>query len=224
MKRLAIEYLFPGLDFNHDAFIIGAIRKDLTRNLGKMQPAMIEDIHGHIDDAMGLDTESWHEVCVEKTMEAVVFPATNRILVGSGLSTNDNYLHHSISFATWLGGATIMVGQYTPWMIKPLFGYLLALPIFYHRKKALNFLLPVIQDRINKIKRKRADQSFEFEEPRDLITWMAIAMLDHTETRDNPPEFVAVRLLFFVSCADSCNDPILARLRGTTASNQKLIV
>ncbi len=224
MGRFAIDYLCPGLDVNHDAFMMGAVRKELTRNLGRMQPTIIEDIRGHIDDAMGLDTESWHEVCVEKAMKAVIFPATSRILVGSGLSTNENYLHYSIAFATWLGGAAILVGQYTPWMIKPLFGYFLALPIFYHRKKALKFLLPVIQDRIDNIKRKRADPSFEFEEPRDLITWMTNAMLDNAETRDNPPEFLGVRLLFFVSRTNSCNGPIRAKLRGPTASNRKLTV
>ncbi len=130
MGRFAIDYLCPGLDYNHDAFIMGAVRKELSRNLGIIQPTTIEDIRGQIDGAMGLDTESWHEVCIEKVMKAVIFPATSRVLVGPGLSSNEDYLHYSMAFQTWLGGAAILVGQYTPWMIKPFLGYCLALPIF----------------------------------------------------------------------------------------------
>ena len=34
--RFAIDYLSPGLDFNHDLFMMDVVRKDLTRNLGRL--------------------------------------------------------------------------------------------------------------------------------------------------------------------------------------------
>lgn len=178
--------------------MMGAIRKDLTRNLGTLQPAIIQDIRNTIDDAMGLDTECWNDVCVSKAMGNVIFRATSRVLVGSSLCQNQEYLHHLIAFAEWLGGGSILVGQYTPWMIKPFLGYLMALAVYYHKRKSMKFLRPVIRDRMANMKRKRADPSFEFEEPSDLITWMTQAILDDNETEDSPPDFIGNRILFIV--------------------------
>ena len=183
--------------------MMGAVRKDLTRNLGRMQPAMIEDIRNTIDNAMGLDTESWKQVCITKAMEDVVLRSTSRVLVGSSLCHNEEYLHYSIAFATSLGGGAVLVGQYMPWMMKPFFGYLGALPVYYYKQKAMKLLLPVIRDRMVNIKRKRADPSFEFHEPKDLITWITQAVLDNPETKNSPPEFLGTRLLFFVSTVDT---------------------
>ena len=200
--RFAIDYLCPSLDYNHDAFMIGAARKDLTRNLGRMQPDMIGDIHSTIDKAMGLDNCYWKEVCITQVMEEVVFKSTSRALVGSPLCTNEHYIRYLIAFATWLGGCAILVGQYVPWIMKPPIGYLAALPIYYYKQQAMKFLVPVVRDRMANIKRKRADPSFNFEEPKDLLTWTTQAALDDPETKYKPPEFLALHLLFFVSTVD----------------------
>ena len=197
MGRFAIDWLVPGLDFNHDAYMMGAIRKEVTRNLGKVQPAMIEDICRAIDKGLGLETESWNEVCIKVAMENVFFRSISRVLVGSSLCRNEAYLHYSIGFATWLGAAVILVGQYTPKILKPILGSIGAIPLWYRKRKALSYLQPVVRDRVANLKQKRADPSFDFEEPKDLITWMAQAMLDN-ETTDDPAEFLGKRLLFLV--------------------------
>ena len=179
---------------------MGAIRKEVTRNLGKVQPAMIEDICRAIDKGLGLETESWNEVCIKVAMENVFFRSISRVLVGSSLCRNEAYLHYSIGFATWLGAAVILVGQYTPKILKPILGSIGAVPLWYRKRKALSYLQPVVRDRVADLKRKRADPSFDFEEPKDLITWMAQAMLDN-ETNDDPAEFLGKRLLFLVGSA-----------------------
>lgn len=195
--RFGLRYLSPMLDFNHDMFMMEAIRKDLTRNLGRLQSAMVQDISHTIDNAMGLDDGSWNEICIAKVMEAVVFKSINRTIVGTPLCHDQEYLNYSASFATWLGAGSIIVGQYMPWMMRPLFGYLGALPVYYCMQKSLKFLVPLVRDRMEHIKRKRADASFEFDEPKDLVTWMVIAVLDNPETKDSPPGPLATRLLLF---------------------------
>ena len=152
---------------------------------------------------MGLDTDSWNEVCIKDIMDKLFFTSTSHVFVGSPLYRNEDYLHYSIGFATWLGILSTLVGHYLSWMLKPIFGYLGALPVYYRKRKALKFLVPIVRDRISDIKRKRADQSFDSEEPADLITWMAQAMLDNPETRNKPPEFIAQRLLFLVCHAEN---------------------
>ena len=199
--RFALEYLLPGFDVNHDAFMMGAIRKELTRNLGRLQPAMMEDIRCTIDQSMGLDTESWNEVCIKKAMDKVFFTSISHVLVGSSLYRNEEYIRYSIRFANWWGIAVVLVGQYISWMLKPFIGYLGALPVYYSKQKAMKLLVPVVRDRLSNIKRKRADPSFEFKEPVDVLTWITQAMLDDTETMNHPPEFLAKRVLFLVSHA-----------------------
>ena len=198
--RFALGYLLPGFDVYHDAFMMDAIRKEVTRNLGRMQPAMMEDIRCTIDHTMGLDTESWNEVCIKKSMDKIFFTSISHVLVGS-LYRNEEYIRCSIRFATWWGVAVILVGQYITWMLKPFVGYLAALPVYYSKRKVLNLLVPVVRDRLWNIKRKRADPSFDFEEPGDLLTWITQAMLDDPETMNHPPEFLAKRVLFLVSHA-----------------------
>ena len=90
-----------------------------------------------------------------------------------------------------------------PLMMKPSLGYLLALPSYHYKQKALKVLLPVVEDRMTNMKRKRADPSFEYEEPKDLITWMTQAVLDNIDTRMVPPNFIGTRLLLFVSTAQA---------------------
>ena len=199
--RFALDYLLPGFDLSHDAFMMDAIRKELTRNLGRMQPAMMEDIRNTVDQTIGLDTESWNEVCIKKAMDKIFFTSISHVLVGSSLYRNEEYIRCAIRFATWWGIAVVLVGQYISWMIKPFFGYLGALPVYYTKQKALKFLLPVVRDRLSNIKRKRADPSFDFKEPVDLLTWITQAMLDDAETKNHPPEFLAKRVLFLVSHA-----------------------
>lgn len=179
--------------------MMGALRKELTRNLGRLQPAMMEDLRCTVDQTMGLDTESWNEVCIRKAMDRIFFTSINHVIVGSPLYRSEEYIRSAIRFATWWGIAVILVGQYVTWIIKPVIGYLAALPVYWSKQKQLNLLAPVVRDRLSNIKRKRADSSFDFEEPMDLLTWIAQAMLDDPETMNHPPEFLAKRVLFLVS-------------------------
>ena len=48
--RFAIVYLAPGLDVDHDLFMIDIARKDLTRNLGRLQLSIYHDIRESIDE------------------------------------------------------------------------------------------------------------------------------------------------------------------------------
>ena len=201
--RFAIDYLAPGLDVTHDLFMMDAIRKDLTRNLGRLQPIIYQDIRESIDELMGTDTDGWREVCLWETMQKIIFKSTNRVFVGLPLCQDEGYLRSSAAFANWLGAGAILVGQYMPSLFKPLFGYLMAIPIYIEKNKAFGYLMPASKERMENIRRKRSDPTFEFEEPKDMITWVATAVIDNPTTRHSNPKGLAERVLFLVS-ADLC--------------------
>ena len=203
----------PGFDFYHDAFIMDSTRKEVTRNLGKLQSAFVDDIRCTVDKYFGLDTESWKEVNIKQAMEGIIFKSFSRVFVGS-LCDNDEYIRYAIAFANWIGFASVLVGQYIPLIVQPFFGLLAAVPIHYRRRKALRFILPTLRDRIANIRQKKSDPSFEFEEPKDLMSWMIEAMLDHPETENAPPTFYGTRLLFLVSQANIDFDRALVKLSG----------
>ena len=198
VERRALDYLCPNEDFTHDAFISGPLRKDLTRSLGKMQPAMFEDIRCTVDDVLGRDTDVWNQVRIKEWVEKVTFRASLRVLLGSPLCENEDFISSIITFSNWMGGSTIVVGQ-MPWIMKASFGYLWALPVYYYRQKAMKYLLPVVRARFSNVKRKRDDPSFNFEAPGNMITWMIETSLENPDTKDNPPEYYALRLLLIVS-------------------------
>ncbi len=108
--RFAIDYLAPGLDVNHDLFMIDIARKDLTRNLGRLQPSIYHDIRESIDELMGIDIDCWREVCLWDTMQKTIFKSTNRVFVGLPLCQDEGYLRSSAAFANWLGAGAIIVG------------------------------------------------------------------------------------------------------------------
>lgn len=201
--KFAIDYLMPGFDVHNDLFIFDAIRKDLTRNLGGLQPSIYHDIRESIDENMGIDTDGWREVCLWETMQETVFKSTSRVFVGLPLCQDESYLRSSAAFANWLGAGTVVVGKYMQSVFRPLFGYLTAIPVYIQKNKAFGYLLPVIKERMENIRRKRTDPTFEFEEPKDMITWVATSVIDNHTTRHSKPEAIAERILFLVS-ADVC--------------------
>ena len=199
MGRFAIEYLAPGLDINHELFMIDIARKDLTQNLGRLQPSVYDDIRESIDELMGIDTNCWREVCLWDTMQKTIFKSTNRVFVGLPLCQDEGYLRSSAAFANWLGVGAIIVGQYMPSVFKPWFGYLTAIPIYIQKTKSFGYLLPMLKQRMENIRRKRTNPSFEFEEPIDMITWMTTAVIDNPSTSHSKTEALAERILFLVS-------------------------
>lgn len=174
----------------------------------------------------GYHTESWNEVCAKKAMDGFFFTSTSRAFVGAPLCRNEEYLLYSIGFAAWLGSAAILVGLYTPWMLKSFFAYLAALPIFCRQQKALRFLRPVVRDGMANITRKRADPSFDFEEPEDLVTLVTQAILYNNETKNTSLDFINISidsidtcLLFFVGHR-SYTCPVWAKFKSLPLHNK----
>ena len=197
--RFAIDYLSPGMDYNHDLFLMNVIRKDLTRNLGRLQPSIYHDIRESIDELMGFKTNGWREVCLWDTMQKTIFKSTYRVFVGLPLCQDEGYLRSSAAFANWLGVGAVLVGQYTPSIFKPLLGYLTAIPIYIEQTKSFRYLLPVFKERMENIRRMRINPTFEFKEPKDMITWMSTAVIDNPTTSHSKSEAPAQNILFFVS-------------------------
>lgn len=197
--RFAVSYLAPLMNLEHDMYMIDVVRKDLTRNLGALHPDIFEDVRESIDALFGLDSNSCRRIPIFDTMQKVIFKSSNRIFVGAPLCHDESFVTSSANFAQWLGAGAVIVGQLMPSFLKPIFGYLVAVPIFIAQAKTFRHLVPLFKQRVKDIQRKREDPSFVFDEPKDMITYMVAAALDNQDAHSSRPAAMAEHLLFFVS-------------------------
>lgn len=89
--RFAISYLSPPVSKRLDDAISLAIRRDLTRNLGRTQKVVFDTLRERADTVMGQD-ESWHEVNLGGVIQSVVSSVSYRMLVGEALYENKTFL------------------------------------------------------------------------------------------------------------------------------------
>ena len=197
-SRIAIQYTMPTIDFSHDMFQVD-IRKVLTPNLGKLQEMIFLNMRESIDKVMGTKSDSWRDVNLFKTMEGIMFSSLNRIAVGQPLCSDEGYLNSLSNLLTWLGGSGLVVGQLMPPFLKPVTGYLTAIPIHILKRRALSFLRPVIQAQRVSYQRKVKEPSFDVEESDNLLSWMVAASVDGRDTRDLNNDAIAINILFMVS-------------------------
>lgn len=69
-----------------------------------------------------------------------------------------------------------------PFFIAPVVGHLAALFVHLYRRKALEYLVPAVQDRMNIIQRKKTDPTISYEPPLDILQWCIMACTDETAT------------------------------------------
>ena len=196
--RIGIKYTLPSLDFSHGSFHVD-IREILTRNLDKLQKIVFEDMRKTIDMAFGPDSDLWHEIHLFNTMESVISSSLNRVIVGQPLCSNKRYLRSQSSLLKWLGGSFVVVGQLMPPILKPVLGYLAAIPIYYYRRKTMSYLVPLIKAQASSVQREEVGLRFKIEEPQSVLSWMVAASLEGDNPPSPTPEAVATNMIFLVS-------------------------
>lgn len=136
-----------------------------------------QSLDGIIAEEDDSDSNSWHEIDLAKILQPVITIATNRILVGPNLCQNETFLKAFGTFSDLLGLSAVVIGQYIPYFLAPPVGYLASLAVRFHRRKALKYLLPEVQARMNAIQlaaAKKTDPALVDNKPplpADVIHW-----------------------------------------------------
>lgn len=169
--KFAVKYLVPPVPLQVGSDIVLAVRHHLTRNLGKTQGLVYQLMHECIDKTLGLDEISWHQVDLVDVLHSAISGATNRMLVGEELCRNESFMQSFKTFTYWLSLGSVAVGQYVPFFLAPIAGYIASWVVLVYRRKAMKHFLPVIQDRIKNLERTKSDPEFLYEAPKDIIQW-----------------------------------------------------
>lgn len=176
--KFAIKYLVPPISDAQAKAVAVSLRQDLTRNLGRTQAPVFDAIRSSIDQTWGYDETTWNEVSLSQTMQDSIQRAVNCVLVGSPLCHEEKYLDSLARFNAWLGAGSVLVGQYTPWFLAPVFGSIVSIPVSIYRRRSMRYLLPAVEDRMRYIQRSEKDMLSI--EPRDLITWIILSSREST--------------------------------------------
>lgn len=156
--RFDAKYLAFPLPEDVEVGMISAVRRDLTRNLGRTQKTSYEVIRDHTDQLMGASNNNsddgdnpYTEVNLFDAIESIVRAVSNQMLVGDKLFHSKAFMGSLDSFGLAYGLATLVVGQFLPFLVRPVIGFLAGLVVKVFRRRALKFLIPAAQERIDEI-------------------------------------------------------------------------
>ena len=202
-KNLAWKWLFPStVDPVHDLIVFDVVRRELPRNLGVLQPVILEEMCKAINTSMSLETDGWRDVCLWKSMRRIIEAVSNRLLFNLPLCEDQSFLRSTGIFSKWLGTGIIVTGQLVPWPLHPLVGRLFAIPINLNMKKSLKCLVPTVEKRMDDIRRNKTGQSYKDIGHNDFMGWYCVGVLNSDiAERAKTPEPVAERLLGLVSAS-----------------------
>lgn len=183
--KFAVTYLSPPLRKEVEVGMISAIRRDLTRNLGRTQKTSFDTIRAYTDQLMGVPDNNYDDgnntftqLNLVDVIGSIIGAVSNQMLVGDKLFHNDAFMQPLASFGEVFGLASLMIGQFLPFFIRPVIGVAAGFVVKVYKKRALKFLVPAAQERIDELRKKREDPGREFEAPLDVLQWVILACLD----------------------------------------------
>ena len=219
-EKLGLRYLFPGFDHTTDMALITAIRLHLTRNLSKMQGDLINEIKTTTDATFGLDEQTWTEVNLLEAMNKIVLKSSGIVLFGHSLCHNEKFMRSMQEFGNIFGAGMLLVGQLIPSIFRRLVGCLLLVPTAYYRAACTRYLWPVFAERMESMKRDEMDHAFNYDAPRDLITWTIRAAIDMKDMAIEGPGPILKRFTLVVFSPNHCYN-LIKQLANRASSDPK---
>jgi cytochrome P450 len=191
---LAGDYNFTSPKIIKEPYHEHVVFRNLPRRIGVLVPDIWEELGDSIDQQWGTDTENWKDVCVFETMMQIIARVSNRVLVGMPLCRNEGYLKAMAGFSSDVM-TTVFFLRFTPKLLQPLLGPIFALPNTIHYRQTRQYTLPLVKERIENMKKKDADPSFEWEEPNDFLMWHIRCAYRENNVQEMDPEMACRRLM-----------------------------
>ncbi|KAI0129663.1 ent-kaurene oxidase [Xylariales sp. AK1849] len=159
-----VESRYTGLS-GESNFLNHVVRSDLTRSLSRITPRLAAEVTRTVDEVLG-PCEEWTAVAIYQKLLHMVAIISGHIFLGPELCRREEYLHASINYTVDLFIAVRKLKEWNPWLraIGQYFTPELK-KVAEHRRKAKDFLLPIIRDR--KAAMKKGEEM-----PDDMLQWM----------------------------------------------------
>ncbi|KAI6816590.1 hypothetical protein KC342_g15398 [Hortaea werneckii] len=152
------------------------IRRDLTRQMAKLVPEMLDEVDACFTEYFGTDREEWREVRAIEAILKVSQRAIERVFVRLPLCRDASYL---AAVRRWMMGFAIcgaLYRSFLPEMLQPLIAPLLAIPLAVVKLLALRKSLPLIRQRMLDFNHHLRGQGTgkDTHVPNDMLQWLIV--------------------------------------------------
>ncbi|KAL9108427.1 MAG: hypothetical protein Q9227_006761 [Pyrenula ochraceoflavens] len=208
LERNAISYL--AVDVHQKSsmdFIDKMIGHCLTRNLDRIQPDMVEEIHDSVDSVFssGRRENGWSKIDLSQAIRTILFRTGNRAFFGLPTCRDESYLRALHQFIISMGITTLLVGILPPLIIRPIIGSLLNLVLRFNKWRVLHRLIPVIAQRKKDLQSPRSySQEDDPSQLNDFITHSLKVVIRNEKTAavdTTDAEYLAEQYLFLTFAA-----------------------
>ncbi|KAJ7439781.1 cytochrome P450 [Mycena latifolia] len=185
-----------GPEIARNPYSTEAVRRNLTRNLGRCFPDVRDEIVHAFDDVLALDGTEWKRLHVLPNIMQIVARTSNRIFVGLPLCREQGYLDLNISYTITIFTRGQLI-SFLPEFLKPILGPLIATRRSSVRQ-VLKFIGPLIEARLESEREhgrdgpdKPASIAANDYTQNDLISWL----LQLAEGEERTVPALALRVL-----------------------------
>ena len=199
-ERNAITYLAISDNYKDTMHLIDKIINPyLQRKLNRIQANVFDEIRASVDDTMGLDEDSWHEVNLHETLQTIIDRTGSRAFFGLPLCRNKDYLFYVRRFVLCMGAGTLIVGQLPKWFFRPFAASLINIPLRHYKAKALKYLVPLVTKRVRDFEQRASVESEDYESEDFATQTIKVLASSKDGTFNKAPEYLAEQFLSVVS-------------------------
>ncbi|KAF8274996.1 cytochrome P450 [Lactarius quietus] len=204
-ELLQSEYTVDLLDPDDDRHT-DIIRSKLTRNIADTFKEVHDELIQSLDASIPVNGEDWVKIPLIETIQRVVSATTNRVIVGTPLCRNQDYLNLNLNFAVNVMKFATIISVF-PKSLKPFVARVLSnLPS--QIRQEMKFIKPMVEDRFARIEEFGEDWD---DKPNDMLMWL----MDEAKGVERSLEGLARRLLLvnFAGIHSSSNPLIVNTCR-----------
>ena len=163
-------------------------------HLDLMTPAIVDEIDICISKFFGTDTSTWTKVSLRDALWPTISRITNRVFVGLPLAHDTSYIDAASSFIISILQQSTIITLFTPLLLRPILGHLLALPCRYYDYRCSTYLVPIIKQHLAAEIAGPSDTDSPRDNP-DMIQLKARFAAKSSDPRDHDPRSLCSRLL-----------------------------
>ncbi|KAK6823004.1 Cytochrome P450 [Apiospora arundinis] len=172
-KLLAEEYVFGGYGVPLSvAAHESTLMRGVSKNLNAMTPAICDETAHALEQHWGGVHGEWQERHIMAACADVVGQITNRMLVGLPLCRDQTFLRRAKRWSRVVLQTAWLIYM-LPDFVKPFLAPLLAVPSLLCHQRALQMVIPVAQERLEKRQKRATDaSSCGWDEPPDYMKFL----------------------------------------------------